>query len=72
MEHLCLYAKKCDKDKYNAYRTSYIVLHSPNYMNLMLLIHLTYSQLLSLVDIGLHIEEKHWGFSIRQITKKVF
>jgi len=38
----------------------------------MLSIHLIYSQLLSLVDIGLHIEEKHWGFSIGQITKKVF
>jgi hypothetical protein len=64
MEHLCLYAKKCDKNKCSAYRTSYIVLHSPDYMNLMLLVHLIYIQLLSLVDISLHIEKKHWGFNV--------
>ncbi len=63
--------KKCDKDKYNVYRTSYIVLHSPNYMNLISSIHLIYIQLLSLVDIGLHIVEKHWGFSVGKITKKI-
>jgi hypothetical protein len=28
--------KKCDKNKHNAYKTSYIVSQSPNYMNLML------------------------------------
>jgi hypothetical protein len=66
---LMFICKKCDKDKYNAYKTSYIVLHSPNYMNLMSLIHLIYIQLLSLVDIGLHIEEKHYGFNVGQITK---
>jgi hypothetical protein len=69
---LMFICKKCDKYKYGAYRTSYIVLHSPNYMNLMLSIHLIYIQLLSMVDIGLHIEEKHWGFSVGQITKKSF
>jgi len=61
--------KKCDKNKYSAYKTSYIVFHSPNYMNLMLSIHLIYIQLLSLVDIGLHIEAKPQGFSVGQITR---
>jgi hypothetical protein len=62
--------KKCDKDKYNVYKTSCIVLHSPIYMNLMSSIHLIYIKLLSLVDIGLHIVEKHWGFNVGKITKK--
>jgi hypothetical protein len=69
---LMFICNRCDNDKYNAYRTSYKVLHSPNYMNLMLSIHLIYIQLLSLVDIGLHIEEKHWGFSVKHITRKIF
>jgi hypothetical protein len=69
---LLFLCKKCDEGKYNAYRNSYIVFHSPNYMNLMLSIHLIYIQLLSLDDIGLHIEEKHWGFCVGQIIKKNF
>jgi hypothetical protein len=67
---LMFICKKCDKNKYSAYKTSFIVFHSPNYMNSMLSIHPIYIQLLSLVDIGLDIEEKHWGFSVKQITKK--
>ncbi len=49
---LMFICKKCDKDKYSAYKTSFIVFHSPNYMNSMLSIHPIYIQLLSLVDIG--------------------
>jgi hypothetical protein len=59
MEHLCL-CKKCDKEKYRAYETSYMVFHSPNYMNSMLLIHRIHIQLLSFVDIGLHVEKNHY------------
>jgi hypothetical protein len=61
---------KCDKQQYNFYNTSYIVLHFPNYMNSMLCLHPIYVQLLSLIDIGLHIQEKHFGFSIGQISEK--
>jgi len=61
---------KCDKQQYKFYNTSYIVLHFPNYMNLMLCLHPIYVQLLSLIDIGLHIQEKHFGFSIVQINEK--
>ncbi len=71
MKHFCL-CKKCDKEKYCAYKTSYMVFHSPNYMNSMLLIHLVYIQLLSLVDIGLHIEEKHRSFCVGHITNYFF
>jgi hypothetical protein len=61
---------KCDKQQYKFYNTSYIVLHFPNYRNLMLCFHPIYVQLLSLIDIGLHIQEKHFGFSIVQINEK--
>ncbi len=40
----------------------HIVFHFPNYMNSMLCLHPIYVQLLSLIDIGLHIQEKHFGF----------
>jgi hypothetical protein len=33
-------------------------------MNSMLCLHHIYIQLLSLIDIGLHIQEKHFGFNI--------
>jgi hypothetical protein len=61
---------KCDKQQYNFYKTSYIVFHFPNYMNSMLCLHLIYVQLLSLIDIGLQIQEKHFGFSIKQMSEK--
>jgi hypothetical protein len=41
-------------------------------MNLMLSIHLIYIQFVQVVDISLHIEEKHWGFNVGQITRKIF
>jgi hypothetical protein len=39
-------------------------------MNSTLLIHPIYIQLLSLVDIGLHIVKNHWGFCVGQIIEK--
>jgi hypothetical protein len=63
---------KCDKQQYNFYNASYIVFHFPNYMNSMLCLHPIYLQLLSLIDIGLHIQEKHFGFNIEQMSEKVF
>jgi len=39
---LLFICKKCDKEKYSAYITTYVVLHFPNYINLMLLIHPIY------------------------------
>jgi hypothetical protein len=49
---------------------SYIVIHSPNYMNSMLCLHPIYVQLLSLIDKSLHIQEKHFGFNIGQMSEK--
>jgi hypothetical protein len=69
----CIYiCTKCDKHQCTLHKTSYIVLHSPNYMNSMLCLHPIYVQLLSLIDIGLHIQEKHCGFSIGQMSEKSF
>jgi hypothetical protein len=61
---------KCDKQEYNLYKTSNIVLHSPHYMNPMLCLHPIYVQLLSVIDKGLHIQKKHYGFSIGQMSEK--
>jgi hypothetical protein len=38
----------------------------------MLCLHPIYVQLLSLIDISLHIQEKHFGFNIEQMSEKVF
>jgi hypothetical protein len=38
-------------------------------MSSMLSIDPKHMQLLSLIDIGLHIEERHWGFSIGQMNE---
>ncbi len=37
-------------------------------MSSMLSIHPKHMQSLSLIDIGLHIEERHWGFHIGKMN----
>ncbi len=51
-----------------SYKTSYIALDFLNYMSSMLSIHLKHMQSLSLIDICLHIEERHWGFRIGKMN----
>jgi len=52
-----------------SYKTSYIALHFLNYMSSMLSIYPKHMQLLSLIDIGLRIKERHWSFSIVQMNE---
>ncbi len=38
-------------------------------MSSMVSLYPKHMQLLSLIDIGLHIKERHWGFSIGQMNE---
>ncbi len=70
-EELMYICTKCDK-QHNSYKISYIALYFSNYMISILSIHPIHMQFFSLIDIGLHINKRHLGFSIQQMSEFFF
>ncbi len=68
MEHICL-CKKSDKKKYCAYKTSYMVFHSPNYMNSMLLIHPIYIIIVTYTQFDSNIRVLYFFWAFKKIPE---
>jgi hypothetical protein len=49
--------------------SKYVVYQSPSYFNFTVSSHPLYVQLLSFLDIGIHIESRNWGFSTGEIIE---
>ena len=64
--HLCM---KCYMNQTKPVNAPYVVYHSPSYTKSIILTNPLHVQLLSFLDIGLHIQSRNWGFSTGQILE---
>ena len=64
--HLCM---KCYMNKTKPVNARYVIYQSPSYTKSIISTNPLHVQLLSFLDIGLHIQSKNWGFLIGQILE---
>ena len=59
---------QCHSNKNKPPNAPYVVYNSPTYMRSIITTNPLYVQMLSFIDIGIHIQSKDWGFSIGKIV----
>ena len=64
--HLCM---KCYMNKTKPVNARYVIYQSPSYTKSIISTNPLHVQLLSFLDIGLHIQSRNWGFSTGQILE---
>ena len=64
--HLCM---KCYMNKTKPTNAPYVVFHSPSYTKSIISTNPLHVQLLSFLDIGMHIQSRNWGFLTGQILE---
>jgi hypothetical protein len=64
--HLCM---KCYMNKTKPTNAPYVAFHSPSYTKSNISTNPLHVQLLSFLDIGMHIQSRNWGFSTGQILE---
>ena len=64
--HLCM---KCNNNKTKPANAPYVVFHSPSYTKSIISTNPLHVQLLSFLDIGMHIQSRNWRFSTVEIIE---
>jgi hypothetical protein len=64
--HLCM---KCYMNQTNPANVLYVVFYSPSYTKSIISTNPLHVQLLSFLDIGMHIQSRNWGFSTGQMLE---
>ena len=59
---------QCHSNRKNHHHAPYVEYQPPSYMKSIVMLNHLHVQLLSFMDIGVHIQSKDWGFNIGKIV----